>query len=161
MKPESFPYLNTNYYHYKRLDVWDGIHYKPEEWPDGYALFCPASSKSEKYADGLSAMMYMEINEFEPWINTYNTIPKAQKDRGAGYEDFKIEKAERMIDLLEQKFPDIRSCIQSYSTSSPLSYRDYIGTKDGTIYGIIKDYKDPIKTFISPKTKIPNLWSRR
>ncbi|HHZ64239.1 MAG TPA: NAD(P)/FAD-dependent oxidoreductase [Flavobacteriales bacterium] len=158
MKPESFPYLNTNYYHYKTTDIWNSLKYNPADWPDGYALFCPATSKSEKYADGLTAMMYMDINDMKPWINTYNTIPKNQNDRGAGYEDFKMQKAEKMIDLLEQKFPDIRNCIRSYSTSSPLSYRDYMGTKDGSLYGIVKDYKNPLRTFISPKMKIPNLF---
>lgn len=158
MKPESFPYLNSNYYHYKTTDVWNIVEYDPADWPDGYALFCPATSKSEKYADSLTAMMYMDISEMKPWINSYNTIPKNQNDRGPGYEEFKIEKSERMIDLLEQKFPNIRSCIQSYSSSSPLSFRDYMGTRDGALYGIVKDYKDPIRTFIAPKTKIPNLF---
>jgi all-trans-retinol 13,14-reductase len=51
----------------------------------------------------------------------------------------------------------LRECIKSYTTSSPLTYRDYIGAKDGGLYGIAKDYKDPLRTFISPKTKIPNL----
>ena len=26
------------------------------------------------------------------------------------------------------------------------------------MYGILKDYKDPLKTFISPRTKLPNLY---
>jgi all-trans-retinol 13,14-reductase len=26
------------------------------------------------------------------------------------------------------------------------------------LYGIAKDYRDPLKTFISPSTKIPNLF---
>ena len=32
-----------------------------------------------------------------------------------------------------------------------------MGTHDGSIYGIAKNYKDPLKTFISPRTRIPNL----
>ena len=26
------------------------------------------------------------------------------------------------------------------------------------MYGIVKDHKDPLRTFISPKTKVPNLY---
>ena len=59
---------------------------------------------------------------------------------------------------MERKFPDIRKFIQSYYTSTPLSYRDYIGTTDGNMYGIMKDFNDPVKTYISPRTKIPNLY---
>jgi all-trans-retinol 13,14-reductase len=36
--------------------------------------------------------------------------------------------------------------------------RDYIGTDDGSLYGVVKDYREPMRTFISPRTKIPNLF---
>jgi all-trans-retinol 13,14-reductase len=39
-----------------------------------------------------------------------------------------------------------------------LSYRDYIGSADGSMYGISKDYRDPVSTFIATRTKIPNLY---
>ena len=60
-------------------------------------------------------------------------------------------------DELEKKFPDIRDCIQEYYTSSPLSYRDYIGTNRGSMYGYTKDVNKSMQSFISPKTKIDNL----
>ena len=41
-------------------------------------------------------------------------------------------------------------CIKTYYTATPLSYRDYIGNDDGSMYGIAKDYRDPLKTFIIP-----------
>jgi all-trans-retinol 13,14-reductase len=72
--------------------------------------------------------------------------------------EFKTRKAGRLIDLVEEKFPGLKNCIQSYYTATPLSYRDYIGNDDGSLYGIVKDYKDPLKTFISPRTKLPNLY---
>ena len=53
--------------------------------------------------------------------------------------------------------PELRGNVESYYSSTPLTYRDYIGSRDGTLYGIAKDYRDPLKTFISPKTKVPNL----
>jgi all-trans-retinol 13,14-reductase len=33
-----------------------------------------------------------------------------------------------------------------------------VGTHDGTLYGVKKDFREPMKTFISPRTKIPNLF---
>jgi all-trans-retinol 13,14-reductase len=54
-------------------------------------------------------------------------------------------------------YPDIRQHIRSYHTSTPLTYRDYIGSYDGSLYGILKDCHDPIKSFIAVRTKIPNL----
>ncbi|MGG2320038.1 hypothetical protein, partial [Salmonella enterica] len=42
--------------------------------------------------------------------------------------------------------------------TTPLTYRDYLATPDGSIYGIAKDYNEPLKTMISTQTKIPNLY---
>ena len=61
-------------------------------------------------------------------------------------------------DEVEKKFPGLWDCIYSYYTATPLSFRDYIGNDDGSMYGIVKDYKDPLRTFISPRTKLPNLY---
>ena len=96
--------------------------------------------------------------EVKEWENSFATIPRNRDARGQEYEDFKMTRAERIIKEVEKKFPDIRNCIKSYTTATPLTYRDYIGTNDGSLYGIAKDYKDPIRTFISPTTKIPNLF---
>ena len=59
---------------------------------------------------------------------------------------------------VEKKFPNIRSKIAAVYTSTPLTYRDYIGNGDGSLYGIVKDHNNPLKTFISAKTAIPNLF---
>ena len=66
-------------------------------------------------------------------------------------------KAEKLLDVVEVKFPGLKAAMLNYYTSTPLTFRDYMGTDDGSIYGIAKDYKDPLKTFISPRTKVENL----
>ncbi len=55
------------------------------------------------------------------------------------------KKAERLLDVVEKKFPSIRECIQSYYVATPLSYRDYQGSSDGSMYGIEKDYRNSVK----------------
>lgn len=156
-KPNTFEYLNHNYYHYKENDVWSCSYYKEENWPENYVVFVPANSKSETYADSMNIMAYMRFEEVMPWMDTYNTIPRHVSDRGKTYEEFKEEKAQHLLTELEKKFPGIRSQVKSYYTTSPLSYRDYIGTSDGSMYGIMKDYNHPLRSFISPRTKVPNL----
>jgi all-trans-retinol 13,14-reductase len=157
LKPNSFKFLNHNIYHYRRPDVWSSMYVKGELWPDLYCIFIPKSSRSDEFAESLSILTYMQFEEVKQWENTFATIPHHRDIRDEQYENFKREKAEKIISQVEKKFPNIRSCIQSYSTSSPLTYRDYIGSRDGGLYGIAKDYRDPLKTFISPITKIPNL----
>jgi len=106
----------------------------------------------------MTILSYMKYEEVKKWEDTFATIPKHNESRGQEYEDFKAERAERVIAEVIKKFPDLRNKIHSYTTSTPLTYRDYIGAKDGGLYGIAKDYRDPLKTFISPTTKIPNLF---
>ena len=158
LKPNSFKFLNHNIYHFKRNDVWSSMHKSGKEWPDSYCIFIPKSSQSDEYADSLSVLTYMQFDEVKQWEDTYATIPHHRDIRDEAYEDFKKSKAEQIISEVEKKFPSIRACIKSYTTSSPLTYRDYIGSRDGGLYGIAKDYRDPLKTFISPTTKIPNLF---
>jgi all-trans-retinol 13,14-reductase len=102
-------------------------------------------------------MAYMRIEELRPWINTFNTVT-AEDNRGPEYEKFKEEKAKILIDYANSVFPGIRENMKSHYIATPLTLRDYIGTDDGTLYGIVKDYRNPLRTFISPRTKIPNLF---
>jgi all-trans-retinol 13,14-reductase len=102
-------------------------------------------------------MTYMRFSEVEKWKDSFHTT-KEENIRDPEYQNFKREKAEKILDVVSIKFPKLRSAIQSYYTSSPLSYRDYLGTQDGSMYGIAKDYREPMRTLVSVKTKIPNLY---
>lgn len=89
--------------------------------------------------------------------NTHNTVANPS-DRGADYETFKQEKAAVFMREIEKRYPQIKGKIKSVYVSTPLSYRDYIGGYNGNLYGYIKDSENPLKTFISPKTKLDNLF---
>jgi all-trans-retinol 13,14-reductase len=156
-KKDSFKYFKHNYYCGKEGHVWTTAEHTEENWPLGYAIFCGASSKSPEYADGLSILSYMRFEEVAAWKDTFNTVSN-ENDRGETYNQFKKRKAEILLDAVERKFPDIRKHIKTYYVATPLSYRDYIGNDDGSLYGIVKDYKHTLKTFISPRTKLPNLF---
>lgn len=157
LKPGTFKYHSHNYYYHKEGYLWNQADYTEDNWPLGYALFITPSSKHKEYANGLTLFTYMRYEDVLEWKDTFNTDTHEQS-RGGSYEIFKQKKAEKLIDLACEKFPSIKNCIQSYYTSTPLSFRDYIGTDNGSLYGIAKDYKEPLKTFISPRTKLPNLY---
>ena len=156
MKKNTFKYRNHNIYFYGNDNVWSGIHYKPEDWPPGFALFFTTSSSQNGYADGITLMTYMHYEEVKQWENTFNTAAE-ESDRGSDYKRFKNEKAAQLIAIAEPVFPGLTENIQSVYIATPLTIRDYIGSDDGSLYGIAKDYQNPLKTFISPRTKIPNL----
>jgi all-trans-retinol 13,14-reductase len=151
MKEKSFEYLNTNFYVFKTNNVWEGNTYNSNNWPRGYMMHISPNSGDDKYTDAIIINTYMKWSDVEPWENT--TV----EHRGDEYRDFKREKAEKLLDIIEQDFPGIRSKIKAYYTSTPLTYRDYTGTHKGSIYGLLKDYNDPLRTMLLPRTSIKNL----
>ncbi|WP_293893388.1 NAD(P)/FAD-dependent oxidoreductase [Flavobacterium sp.] len=156
-KPETFRYRNHNFYHYKNSDdVWSAHDYDEQSWPKAFMASINAG-KTDVWADGMTVMTYMKFDELKQWEGTSNTTTQ-KEDRGKSYEDFKAKKTERFLQEIELKFPGIRDCIKSIYTSTPLSYRDYIGGFKGNMYGYVKDSNNPMKTFIAPKTKMNNLY---
>lgn len=156
-KKDSFPYINHNYYYHKEGEIWNLADYTEDNWPLHYALFVQPTSSDSVFSDSMTILTYMRYEDVAPWQDTFNTV-SFESSRGDSYEAFKKYKAEILLDLVEEKFPGLRNCISSYTASTPLSFRDYIGNYDGSLYGIAKDYKDPLKTFISPRTKVQNLY---
>jgi all-trans-retinol 13,14-reductase len=157
LKKDTVKYVKHNYYYHKAGHIWSMTEHTDQNWPLCYAVFFSASSKSPEYAEAMNILAYMRYDEVAKWGHTFNTVGN-ENDRGKEYEDFKKQKAEILLDCLEEKFPGLRDNIKTYYTSTPLSFRDYIGNGDGSMYGILKDYQNPLKTFISPRTKIPNLY---
>ena len=158
LKPNSFPYQNKNYYHFKDPNkVWTAHHYTQESWPETYMVSMGVRKNQNEWGDQLTAITYMRYDEVAPWADTFNTVAN-KNERGQTYEEFKKEKTEALLKELEKKFPNLRDCIQSIYTSTPLSYRDYIGCNRGSMYGYVKDVNQPLRSFISPRTKIQNLF---
>jgi len=155
-KETAFPYLNYNRYHFSSEDVWESINYKESSWPGSYMFCTPASSRSPEFAESAVAMCYMHFEETKKWEKSYNTVSH-EEDRGSEYHDFKTKKSEVVLNALEKKYPGIRSKVKAYYASTPLTYRDYIGSNDGSMYGIARESENPLKAFIASRTKIPNL----
>ena len=156
-KKNCYPYVKHNYYYHKTGHAWNLHNYSAAEWPLGYAVYMAPSAHTREFADGMTIFAYMRFEEVKPWASGFNTASHIS-DRGGDYAAFKKKKAEQLLDKVEERFPGLRNCIKTYYTSTPLSYRDYIGNDDGNLYGAVKDYQDPLAALIAPKTKIPNLF---
>ena len=157
-KPETFKYLNYNYYHYTDSNrVWDTVNYTNESWPESYMLSMGKSSEDQVWTDSITAMAYMNFEDVQKWENSFNTVCD-ENQRGEDYESFKQEKIEKFLVQLEKKFPNIRECIKSVYTSTPLSFRDYIGGDKGNLYGYIQESSNPLKTFIPSRSQVKNLY---
>ena len=96
-------------------------------------------------------MADQRFDEMKPWLGT------KVGHRGEDYKTFKQHKAETVISALEEEVPGIRDCIESYYTSTPLTYLDYTGVPEGAMYGVAKDVEAIASGSVSCRTNIPNL----
>ncbi|HLO61202.1 MAG TPA: NAD(P)/FAD-dependent oxidoreductase [Bacteroidales bacterium] len=151
MKANAFPYRNRNYFCYQVKDLWNDFHYTEDTWPGGYMIHFSPGLENPDHTDGIIVNTIMRWEEMMPWLNT--TV----ENRGDSYRDFKKHKSELVMNQVEKDFPGIKQAVRAIYTSSPLTYRDYTGTWEGSVYGIQKDYKNPMKTLILPRTHLRNL----
>ncbi len=144
-------YMNHNFYHYTTPNVWGGENYSEADWPHNYIYLHLCPPERSGYARAAEIVSYMRFDETARWA----ALPIGH--RGEGYEEFKRRKAEKLLSLVEEQFPGTLAGVESYYTSSPLTYLDYTGTKQGSMYGVLRDKNDPVRSRISHRTKIPNL----
>ena len=152
LKKDTFKYRNANYLYFKRNNVWTIDSYDEKTWPENYFFFFPVQSEDMKYANCASVLSYMKFDELKRWENT------TEGNRGDDYNEWKKGKAEKLLALVYKQFPELKGNIQEYYASTPLTYRDHLGTPEGSIYGIMRKSTNPIESVISPKTNIPNLY---
>lgn len=151
LKPETFPYLDYNCHFFSQTNAWTADEQECST-PSHYMLYTPPQTQNDTYAKGIIIITYMPYNQVAKWENTF------VERRGKDYRLFKEQKAQELLNLVEQKFPNIREKIHKIYSSTPLTYRDYTGTPKGSAYGIIKDFNNPIGCTISPKSRIKNLY---
>lgn len=159
-KKDCFPYVNNNIYRYNSIaDVWDTKSEVNEHWPNLVVASMNSVSAEQQWAESMTVMTYMNYDDVKQWEDTFNvsTIKKLEY-RSDSYEAFKAEKSALLLDKLEEVYPNIRQSIHSITTSTPLTYRDFIGSENGNMYGFVKDANSPMKTFISPRSKLGNMF---
>lgn len=150
-KENTMPYMNTNYFGYDYDNPWNCEQYSSEEWPKGFLYMHMCHKDKAQWAKSGVVISYMNMDDVAIWKGT--SIGR----RGEEYERFKREHAERLIARVEAHYPGFLSSIDSYYTSTPLTYLDYTGTEDGSMYGVAKDISLGAAGRVPYKTKIPNL----
>lgn len=156
LKPDTYRYEKINKYCFSQEEVWNLTKYDLEDWGKDFAIYSSPSRKNPEFAESLIVITYMRMEEVEPWLDSYNTTTELN-NRSLSYQEFKENKAQLLLDQVETQIPNIREITMSYNTSTPLTLRDYIGA-DGSLYGINRDYNNPLKSFINTRTKLTNLY---
>ena len=84
------------------------------------------------YSDNMTLLTYMSYEQVRAWEHTFNTIAEPE-GRGAAYEAFKREKTAQLLSVVYQRYPQLEGAIAHAYTSTPLTYRDYIGSPTGAM----------------------------
>jgi all-trans-retinol 13,14-reductase len=152
LKKHMFKYRNYNYFDFLSTSTWNNNNSNTNSWPLAYWLATQVPEGNDEFATAAVLLAPIGHRQFDKWIGT--TVGK----RGSDYEDLKTGFAEKLLEKVFIRFPELKPAIKKYYTASPLSYRDYIGSPDGSAYGLIKDSENPIGTIVLPKTHIRNLF---
>lgn len=147
LKPGTLPYMNKNLFvHSHDVDLWSTdysrtgsimVHFYPPE--------------HGRYAECIDILSPIDWNLVEGW----DGMNPGQ--RGKDYEALKQNKLEECLTLLDARIHGIRECIDKVYLSSPLTWQSYTSSPHGAAFGIVKDYHNPLTTFLSPRTPLPNL----
>ncbi len=152
LKPESFPFLNYNLYKYKTDYIWSALPSRGDKWPNSFLFMTPPEKEQGAFANTAVAMATMNFEEVREWEKSESGT------REKSYFVFKAKKAKLLLDAVYEQFPDLKEAIVTIEISTPLTWRDYTGTVNGSMYGIVKDAANPQKSTILPKTKISGLY---
>ena len=151
MKPDTFPYMNySEYYMTRYADIWQfGDSEKP--WPLGFMLMTPPEPEQGPYSRKVLVTAPMTFDHVRRWEDT------TTGHRGADYEAWKQEMADRLLTQVEELHPGFREQMMAVNTSSPLTIRDYYGVKEGAISGFSKDCRNITLSMVPVVTKVRNL----
>lgn len=148
IRPHGLRYFNHNHYVYREPNVWD--FYRDNARVGGVLVCCRVPEDGSDYTGQVDLLTPMLWEQCKPWNYT-----QAGKRDGT-YKAMKKRMADECIELAERVLPGLRELSRSY-TSTPLTWRDYTLTPEGSAYGIRKDFRNPLLTMLSPRTPIPNL----
>ena len=156
LKPCTVPMRHYNIYWNASQDSWAAVHYHPHQWPANYATFFTEDANNPGYAESVSVLSYMHYDEVAQWADTHNHSGD-KHDRGEQYQQFKEQRSEVLMQKVSERIPELKGNVIAHSAATPLTYRDYIATPEGALYGILKDVNKPAETTIATRTRIPNL----
>ncbi|MGN0190984.1 MAG: phytoene desaturase family protein [Candidatus Cryptobacteroides sp.] len=147
----AMPYMNSNSFCYNSSTPWNCEIYDEGNWPKGFLYMQMCHEDGARFAKSGVVLSYMNMSEVAKWKGT----PVGR--RGQDYEDFKKDRALRLIAAMERHYPGFAASIESWFSSTPLTYLDYTGTEDGGMYGVAKDIHLGAAGRVPYRTKVPNL----
>lgn len=94
----------------------------------------------------------MPFELFERWKDT------RWKKRGDEYDERKEQFAQRLLDVLYEKEPQLKGKVEHYELSTPVTTKHFMNYDRGELYGIDHDPERYKQRFLQPRTPIKNFY---
>ena len=150
IKPGTLRYFAHNAFVYDRPNVWT-----MSETNDPVKGVMISARVPE---DGSDCLRQIDLLTPMPWHECSAWAETTVGRRGDDYKTFCHRKAEQCIALAEQYIPGLHEMVEHCYTSTPLTYRDYLGSPEGGAFGMRKDCRASMLSFHSVSTPLPNLF---
>lgn len=154
LKPRSVSFKNSNIY-------WtNGDPLQSTNVPQGaftnFAIYHKQDPEAPEYCKSIAVLAYDDMQFYEAWKEyTHTTLLNTQ--RSFDYQSFKHKRANQLLNIVDQHYQNISTNVQAMQIATPLTFKDYMGTKDGSMYGIKKNVQIPMYNQVPAQTKIKNL----
>ena len=149
IKPESLRYFAHNVFVYDKPNVWT----MTEENDPVKGVMISARVPE----DGSDNLRQIDLLTPMPWHECQAWAETKVGRRGEDYKAFCQQKTKECIRLAEQYIPGLSEMVEQCYTSTPLTYRDYLGSPEGGAFGMRKDCRCSMLSFHSVSTPLPNL----
>ena len=149
IKPGALRYFAHNVFVYDKPNVWT----MTEENDPVKGVMVSARVPE----DGSDMLRQIDLLTPMPWQECKEWEDTKVGHRGEDYKAYCKQKTEQCLTLAEQYIPGLRDMVEHCYTSTPLTYRDYLGSPEGGAFGMRKDCRAPMLSFHSVSTPLPNL----
>ena len=149
IKPGALRYFAHNVFVYNEPNVWT----MTEENNPVKGIMISARVPE----DGSDSLRQIDILTPMPWHECQAWSETKVGHRDDDYKAFCRHKTEQCIALAEQYIPGLRDMVEQCYTSTPLTYRDYLGSPEGGAFGMRKDCRASMLSFHSVNSPLPNL----
>ena len=149
IRPHRLRYFNYNLYAYRERDVW--TFHQDNRPVSGVLVSCRVPEDGSEYTHQVDLLTPMTWKQCQAWDDT------SVGRRGEAYNELKESMADECIALAGRFVPELKGQTLKCYASSPLTWRDYILAPEGCAYGMRKDFRNPLQTFLSSHTPVPNL----
>jgi all-trans-retinol 13,14-reductase len=125
--------------------------------PLSFGIFFYQDKKNPIYASAISILCYNDFDAYQQWEKSMHTTTYSE-NRDELYQTYKLNLMNYCIDAVTEIIPNLKQSIVKMDACTPLTYRDYLNTPKGSLYGFQTNVDDLANTTYSTQTKIPNLY---